>query len=52
MYSSLSLLTAGVADAAENFLVSGVLTLASIQVGLLNELLVDINGGGKDHNRI
>nr|AXF48796.1 odorant receptors OR54 [Lobesia botrana] len=45
VYSSVSVITVGVADAAENFLVSGVLILAATQVDLLNVLLMDIEGG-------
>ncbi|XP_061723850.1 odorant receptor Or1-like [Cydia pomonella] len=48
VYTSLSVLTCGVGDAAENFLVSGVLTLASTQVGLLHEQLLDLKTDGKD----
>ncbi|XP_063388199.1 odorant receptor Or1-like isoform X1 [Cydia fagiglandana] len=47
-YTSLSVVTCGVGDAADNFLVSGVLTLASTQVGLLHEQLLDIKADGKD----
>ncbi|XP_048006711.1 odorant receptor Or1-like [Leguminivora glycinivorella] len=46
-YTSLSVVISGVGDAAENFLVSGVLTLASTQVGLLHEQLLDLKGDGK-----
>ncbi|XP_063369710.1 odorant receptor Or1-like [Cydia amplana] len=48
VYTSLSVLACGVGDAAENFLVSGVLTLASTQVGLLHEQLLDLKADGKD----
>nr|QEL52759.1 odorant receptor 7 [Grapholita molesta] len=51
VYSSLSVIMCGVGDAAENFLVSGVLTIASTQVGLLHEQLLDIQSDGKDNHR-
>nr|AST36277.1 putative odorant receptor OR54 [Hedya nubiferana] len=45
-YLSVSVTTVGMADAAENFLVSGLLMLAATQVDLLNQLLLDINAEG------
>ncbi|XP_063542196.1 odorant receptor Or1-like [Cydia strobilella] len=48
VYTSLSVMTCGVGDAAENFLVSGVLTLASTQVSLLHEQLLDLKADSND----
>nr|AJF23812.1 olfactory receptor OR54 [Planotortrix octo] len=49
-YSSISVIVVGVGDAAENFLVSGLFTLASAQVDVLREELKAIGADGCTDN--